>query len=72
MKSSLARFDRFNSAIVLHVAMTSIASHNFNASSPRGALEITGPKKLYDVSESGWNVMIGVPTPLPVRSRATT
>ena len=48
-------------------------SHRRTASAPRGALEITGPKKL--PSRSPWpgaNVRIGVPTFGPVRDSASS
>jgi hypothetical protein len=54
------------------VANFSTASHNSTASVPRGAFEITGPKKLASVSAPGWNVRIGVPTSLPVRLSASS
>jgi hypothetical protein len=40
------RNERFSSATPDVVAIVSIASHNFNASAPRGTREMTGPKKL--------------------------
>src|SRR3954452_16330028 len=70
-KTGFDRLERLSSAIPLVVATMSIASHNFSAASPRGIWAITGPKKLASSLWPGWNVMIGVPTSLPVRSKAS-
>jgi hypothetical protein len=44
----------------------------FDRLGARGALEITGPKKLASSSAPGWNVRIGVPTSSPVRLSASS
>ena len=72
MKSGLARRLRLSSATP-EVAIVSMASHSLTASAPRGALEMTGPKKLPSRSPCpGANVRIGVPTSGPVRDRASS
>jgi len=68
--SGRPRSERLSSATPV-VASVSTASQSRDASSPRGALAITGPKKLPSRSVPGTNVRIGVPTSGPVRSSAS-